>query len=271
MPSRLTPFFPDHPDVAVMRTRALAVFDLDKNVRHTLLEQEKGILLERVLAKSVVASMAIEGEETTAGQIQDANPGSLSDIRARRLLSAHREFDPEPSSLYSVFSILNAHSLWCSPLTGDEGPLIDGYPGYFRTVDVLIGDGLAPSPDLIEPMIKRISEAQRWLHTPQDRLISLFALNHRFLVVHPFVDGNGRISRLLLEAGLKGLGFSGAWSLSEVLHRRQEEYFAHIRIAERPRQGDLDGRGNLSRAGLVAYLDFMLDCCFDAIDECLTA
>ena len=82
------------------------------------------------------------------------------------------------------------------------------------------------------------------------------AAHHRLNYIHPFPDGNGRVSRLMSHAmALKaGIGAHGLWSVSRGLARGLDsgrEYKTWMDRADTPRQGDLDGRGNLSRRALV--------------------
>ena len=82
------------------------------------------------------------------------------------------------------------------------------------------------------------------------------AAHHRMNYIHPFPDGNGRVSRLMSHAmaHAAGIGAHGLWSVSRGLARglkSRKEYPQHMDHADMPRQGDLDGRGNLSQRALV--------------------
>src|SRR5262249_27554840 len=75
--------------------------------------------------------------------------------------------------------------------------------------------------------------------------------HHRLNYIHPFPDGNGRVSRLMSHAMAlqAGIGAHGLWSISRGLARGLEgrtEYKTMMDAAETPREGDYDGRGNLS-------------------------
>lgn len=75
-------------------------------------------------------------------------------------------------------------------------------------------------------------------------LICIFAYHHRLTWVHPFLDGNGRISRLLLDLSLrKTLGGNyGVWNISRGLARDSDKYKTMLNNADMPRFRDFDGR-----------------------------
>ena len=86
--------------------------------------------------------------------------------------------------------------------------------------------------------------------------------------IHPFLDGNGRVARLFTEAYLFRIpvqGF-GLWSVSRGLARRNVDYKSALSCADAPRRNDLDGRGNLSNEGLIAFCRFFLDVCLDQVN-----
>ena len=88
------------------------------------------------------------------------------------------------------------------------------------------------------------------------RILAMASGHHSFNYIHPFPDGNGRVSRLMSHAmGLSaGIGAHGLWSISRGLARgihSRSEYKTKMDYADTPRQGDLDGRGNLSERALT--------------------
>jgi len=64
---------------------------------------------------------------------------------------------------------------------------------------------------------------ERWVHP----LVALAAFNLDFLCVHPFRDGNGRVSRLLLLLGCYQLGYEvGRYiSLERLIEENKERYY----------------------------------------------
>jgi Fic family protein len=102
------------------------------------------------------------------------------------------------------------------------------------------------------------------------RIIAMAAAHHRLNFIHPFPDGNGRVSRLMSHAMAQetGIGAHGLWSVSRGLARglkAPSEYKQMMDLADTPRQGDLDGRGNLSLKALNEFILWFLQVCLDQV------
>jgi Fic family protein len=102
------------------------------------------------------------------------------------------------------------------------------------------------------------------------RIMAIPAAHHRLNYIHPFPDGNGRVGRLMSHAmaHLSGIGAHGLWSISRGLARGMEsrgEYKRMMDHADMPRQGDLDGRGNLSQRALTEFILWFLRVCLDQV------
>jgi Fic family protein len=96
------------------------------------------------------------------------------------------------------------------------------------------------------------------------------AAHHRFNYIHPFPDGNGRVSRLMSHAmaHLAGIGAHGLWSVSRGLARGftdRGEYKNMMDYADAPRENDIDGRGNLSQRALADFTLWFLRICLDQV------
>jgi Fic family protein len=102
------------------------------------------------------------------------------------------------------------------------------------------------------------------------RTIAMAAAHHRFNYVHPFQDGNGRISRLMSHAMAwrADIAAHGLWSISRGLARGLEsrtEYKQMMNLADTPRQSDVDGRGNLSERSLIEFVTWFLRVALDQV------
>jgi Fic family protein len=101
-------------------------------------------------------------------------------------------------------------------------------------------------------------------------ILALPAAHHRFNYIHPFPDGNGRVSRLMSHAMCHqaGIAAHGLWSISRGLARGLDSRLDYKRMmdhADMPRQGSRDGRGNLSQRALEEFTLWFLKVCLDQI------
>jgi Fic family protein len=152
----------------------------------------------------------------------------------------------------------------------NDGTRIPIFPGKFRSEpneDVDVGWHRPPSsavvPSFMDYFEKRFSPAEA---RAGSRIIAIPAAHHRFNYIHPFIDGNGRVSRLMSHAMVlrAGIGGGGLWSISRGLAGRHE-YKMAMNAADSPRRGDLDGRGNLSQRALVEFSEWFMKVMLDQV------
>jgi Fic family protein len=147
-------------------------------------------------------------------------------------------------------------------------------PGAWRSQgehDVAVGRHIPPSSSRVADFMAYFE--QRYRLEPlrkAGRIMALAGAHHRFNFIHPFPDGNGRVSRLMSHAMAQwaGIGAHGLWSISRGLARgleRPSEYKQMMDLADTPRQGDLDGRGNLSLKALGEFTLWFLRICVDQV------
>ncbi|HEY9102325.1 MAG TPA: Fic family protein, partial [Chitinimonas sp.] len=140
-------------------------------------------------------------------------------------------------------------------------------PGVFRRHEVKVGQHIPPSHACLNAFMQAMWQGYRLEVRGHRALIAICAAHHRLAWLHPFGDGNGRAIRLHTHAGLYALGLTrGFWSPMRGLARQQQRYYQVLALADHPREGDLDGRGNLSEKHLIGFIDFMLDICLDQVD-----
>jgi Fic family protein len=145
-------------------------------------------------------------------------------------------------------------------------------PGAWRSRsehDVAVGRHLPPSSERVDAFMDHFASRYRFARLGKaGKIMGVAAAHHRLNFIHPFPDGNGRVSRLMSHAmGLSaGIGAHGLWSVSRGLARGLEsrgEYKCMMDYADTPRQGDLDGRGNLSQKALNEFVLWFLRVCLD--------
>jgi Fic family protein len=147
-------------------------------------------------------------------------------------------------------------------------------PGEWRAGpehDNAVGRHVPPSSDRVAALMEYFEARYRLDPLGKAaRILAIPAAHHRFNYIHPFPDGNGRVSRLMSHAmAIKaGIGAHGLWSISRGLARGLDsrgEYKRMMDLADTPRQSDVDGRGNLSQKALEEFVLWFLNVCLDQV------
>jgi Fic family protein len=141
-------------------------------------------------------------------------------------------------------------------------------PGKLRDFMVDVGRHTPPDFKVLPQFLNRFQAFygdKNILET--DRLVAIAAAHHRLAWIHPFGDGNGRVTRLHSHALFirHGISRHGLWTLSRGLARLLQRYYACLQAADQKRRNDLDGRGNLSDAALAEFCVFFLETMLDQI------
>lgn len=148
------------------------------------------------------------------------------------------------------------------PETGEKMEVV---PGIFRRRDVKVGRHIPISPGALPRFLEQFENTYSGLGK-SETIIATAAAHHRLLWIHPFLDGNGRVARLMSHAMLlETLDTGGVWSIARGLARNVRSYKRHLAECDLPRRNDLDGRGNLSEEGLASFTRFFLETCLDQV------
>jgi Fic family protein len=138
-------------------------------------------------------------------------------------------------------------------------------PGALRQRDVEVGRHVPVSPGALPRFLARFEEVYSKLGK-SETIIAAAAAHHRLAWIHPFLDGNGRVIRLMSYATqLDTLDTGGVWSIARGLARNVDAYKTHLANCDLPRRNDIDGRGNLSEETLAEFTRFFLDICLDQV------
>jgi len=138
-------------------------------------------------------------------------------------------------------------------------------PGELRGRDVRVGRHVAISPGAIPRFLSQFERVYGRLGRT-DAILSTAAAHHRLLWIHPFLDGNGRVTRLMSHAMLlEALDSGGVWSVARGLARNVVAYKSHLAECDLTRRNDLDGRGHLSEEALSRFTRFFLTVCLDQV------
>ena len=228
-------------------------------------------------------SNRIEGQHTRPHELELALRKDFShdaSLAARqRLAVAHIDAEIELEAryggearaavLYSPAVVAHIHRalfdrLQPVDLKSSEG--VEIVPGQWRSQEVRVGQHVAPAASSVPSLLDRWARVYGGVRRGEASIVALAAAHQRLGWIHPFVDGNGRVMRLHTHCVLHALGYTGGvWSPLRGFARTADRYYALLAAADEPRRGDLDGRGNLSEAALVDWIDYVLDVCLDQV------
>jgi Fic family protein len=208
------------------------------------------ILTAPIVRREAVLSSQIEGTHASVGQLALFELDHLAepdgDVREvyNYLAALNRVLAPDRRLPLSVPLLLEAHE---TLLTGVRG----GYatPGEFRRSPNWIGPPgsvinnatYVPSPP--ERLWDCLGPFEKYLHAEHDLppLVVIGCLHYQFEAIHPFVDGNGRVGRLLIVLLLIEWNLLPAplLDLSAYIEPRRDEYYARLLAVST--QGDWAG------------------------------
>jgi Fic family protein len=241
---------------------------LKEEIHNRILEKKRELDALRPLPPDVVRKLQeqMQVEYTYNSNALEGNTLSLRETQlviqegvtvSGKSLREHLEAKNHPAAIEFVeglsrreieeSSVLEVHRLLF------EG--IDGNAGAYRIGQVRItgADFLHPRPDVIR---EQVSELLAWLHENPDELrpIELAAVfHHRLVSIHPFLDGNGRVTRLLMNCVLLKNGYPFA----VVLNNDRRRYYRVLSEAD---------HGNLE-----PFVNFVARCVERSLNLYLTA
>ncbi len=208
-------------------------------------------LREHALIESAVSSNRIEGVTVEPSRVRDVlvSPKPLFRDRDEEEVRGYRDAltwihqDAQHVSI-SNETIQRLHAMtrgqiWDSGLYKEkDGDIIERYPDgservRFRTVSA------KQTPAAMDQLIAdwQACMEERWVPP----MIALAAFNLDFLCIHPFRDGNGRVSRLLwlLQSYQQGLEVGRYISLERLVEQNKDRYYETL---EQSSQGWHEGK-----------------------------
>jgi Fic family protein len=159
-----------------------------------------------------LASARIEGNNTTLADYVEHKVTkvreSTEDFREIENIEAamrNVEGTVQPGSPITETLIRGVHAVTVKDLTR-EG---DATPGAYRKGPVSIrgAEHLPPEPLRVAEYMRELEQFVNSEHAPKYELMKVALAHHRFLWIHPFSNGNGRVVRLLTYAMMLKYGF----------------------------------------------------------------
>lgn len=200
------------------------------------------VLLSPLTTEEAVLSSRIEGTQATLGEVYRFEAGEAPEKESRRqdigeilnyrcaLREAEKELLVRP---FNLNLLLRLHEILLDSVRGQSKAR-----GRFRTDQNWIGAAGTPLeqaafiPPAPETLPALLDNWEKYYHsdTP-DALVQLAVVHAQFEILHPFLDGNGRLGRILIPLFLheKKILDRPMFYLSAWLEARRDAYINHLR------------------------------------------
>lgn len=196
------------------------VVELDNEAEKLLIEANKKVALLEGLSsripnielfvsmyvrKEALVSSQIEGTQCTLDDVLDPNINENTNLDVSDVINYIKAYEYSVERLKEL-PLCNRlfkeiHSVLLQGVRGAEKA-----PGEFRTSQNWIGGAgstiknakyIPPNP---EDMLKAMSDLEKYINSEDelDSLIRAALIHYQFETIHPFLDGNGRVGRLLI-------------------------------------------------------------------------
>jgi Fic family protein len=202
------------------------------------------LLLALLTTQEAVLSSKIEGTQATLGEVLRFEAGQEPEAESRRqdigeimnyrraLREAEEQLKSRP---FNLNLLLRLHATLLDSVRGRNKAR-----GKFRVEQNWIGapgskieeaQFVPPAPG--EPLLHALYNWESYYHTQRpDTLVQLAILHAQFEILHPFLDGNGRLGRILIPIFLceRGLLSQPVFYMSAYLESNRERYVEQLRL-----------------------------------------
>src|SRR5712692_4604944 len=232
----------DHPHRGVLTDLTIELAAKSAGFRRSLPGGALTALADLVRAMNCYYSNLIEGHDTHPIDIERALKNDYSadpkkrdlQLEARAHIVVQRRIDNGglKGRAVAAESIREIHGRFCEALPDDllwvrdpqTKKRIKMLPGELRHRDVAVGKHIPISAPAVPRFLERF-EAVYGNLGKTDTIIATAAAHHRLAWIHPFLDGNGRVARLVSHATLlEALDTRGVWSIARGLARNVDAY-----------------------------------------------
>lgn len=212
------------------------------------------VLLSPLTTQEAVLSSRIEGTQATIGEVLEYEAeGEPGDESTPKKADIHEVLNYR-AALAEASRLLEELPLSQRLIRLTHARLMQGVrgkgkaPGEYRRIPNWIGPEGSPIeqarfvPCPADALPAAMDTWERYIHDPApDALIQLAVLHAEFEAIHPFLDGNGRLGRLIVPLFLKSKGLLTApnFYLSEYLESHRDEYYDRLLAVSR--DGDWTG------------------------------
>lgn len=226
-------------------SRLLSSIEASKQVVNSInipIEVETNIRRTSTL-KSSLFSARIEGNDLTIDEINMTPSSNQKKVEVFNILKAFTFIKQKERKDLSASDILNIHAIVMNKLSADAGKFRKEHEAIFNSAHIAIY--MPPPPRLVLSSINRLV---KFANNDKEQFVPVKAClaHYIFEKIHPFVDANGRVGRLLIQKVLMhgGYGMKGLFPVEEYLDTHRSEYYNALEEPERD---------------VTLYLEFMLE------------
>lgn len=179
------------------------------------------------LLKSSLYSAKIEGNPLELADFSSKSPDQLKKKEIFNIFEAAHSVERMKKGRLSPLTLLKLHNIILKGLNPEAGKLRSEPSAIFNQAGVAVY--LPPRPAQINKLLKDLF---KYINSPKEQfpLITAFISHLIFERIHPFLDGNGRVGRLLISAVLKAKGWDIIFTVpfEEYLEFHRADYYFHL-------------------------------------------
>lgn len=231
----------------------LQKIEANKEIINTIsipVEVEENIRRKSTL-KSSLFSARIEGNDLSLSDITSRPSKDQKKVEVFNILKALGYLRNNEHKDFSFSELQKLHEITMKGLSSEAGELRHENSATFNQAGIAIY--MHPPPRFVK---SRVNKLLKFMNSSKEDLIPIKAAlaHYNFEKIHPFLDGNGRVGRLLLQKVLMhgGYGMKGLLAIEEYIDNHRSEYY---RALEEPEKDCTD------------YLIFILEAITNASNE----
>ena len=234
-------------------------------------------MMSVALHKHIHSTTAIEGNQLTLEQVRALSEkeeyGNEDELEAFNILRAiefiESRYTSPMDAIIDIGLIKRLHAIITKDITNNEN-----IPGQYRKISVIVGRGETRfEPVGFEAIQESVQTFVEYINSPEmlacGALIRAVAAHFYLVTIHPFADGNGRVSRALEALILYAGGFSplNHFSISNFYVHNYNQYFKELNDARFKYKGDLTHFALFALSGFLSEIEQLAQECLEFINR----
>lgn len=195
------------------------------------IEIEENIRRKSTL-KSSLFSARVEGNDLTIDEIETNPSNNQKKAEVFNILKALNWMRKREKKDLTQTDLLELHKITMKGIHADAGELRRENSATFNEAGIAIY--MHPPPRQVAGNLKKLI---KFINSDKEEFVPIRAAlaHYSFEKIHPFLDGNGRVGRLVLQKCLMhgGYGMKGLLALEEYIDLHRSEYYRALEEPEK--------------------------------------